>query len=196
MSKTRDFVKQERENLKSKVFSMDTFTELLATYINDPEYMALNIKNQNGVATEIESYPVKKFRKVIKNVLEDFGVDKKDSEAIMSEYKFKKKDVREMYDFISELIYLYMNTGKKLNLFKKADVKASIEFVDVDEFEKEYPIYKKNEKTGKSEKVGVSHIKAEKHKKVKADSSTPDWKKSKVINGKLEKVMKLVCKDI
>ena len=74
MSKTRDFVKQERENLKSKVFSMDTFTELLATYINDPEYMALNIKNQNGVATEIESYPVKKFRKVIKNVLEDFVI--------------------------------------------------------------------------------------------------------------------------
>lgn len=196
MSKVLDSIKEEREKMKSRAFSRDSFNSLLADYMNDADYESLSVKTVNGEACLVSSQPVKKFRKIIKNILEEYGVDKKDSETILDKYKFKRKDVDEMYEFISEFIYLYLSTGRNLNLFAKEEAVASIKLEDVKEFEKDYPIYKKNDKTEKFEKVGVSHIKAENHKKLRTTSSTPKWKKSKLINNKLEKVMEMVTKDL
>ena len=70
MSKVEELIKQERANLKKATFSKTTFVKLMATYINEPEFKSHVMKINAGEETAevLDDYPVKKFRKMIKNV--------------------------------------------------------------------------------------------------------------------------------
>lgn len=186
MSKVEELIKQERANLKKATFSKTTFVKLMATYINEPEFKSHVMKINAGEETAevLDDYPVKKFRKMIKNVLTDFGVDAADAEKIMSEYKFKEKDMENMYDFMSDFIYQYLKTGRKFKIFDKVDMNAAIIAKDVKADAKEYEA---------NEKRAFSRVEWNDYKKVKVQSSCPEWEKTrKNKEGKVTKAMKKV----
>lgn len=180
---------KERKKLVKKVFSREAFNSLLVDYLNDPEFESHVMKVSGDEAVKVKTYPVKKFRKILRNILIDFGVDKNDAEAIMTTYKFRKKDVEEMYDFISDFIYQYLSTGRRLKLFEREDAVASIIFEDMDTVTKTYTIGKDKKKYNRKEKS---------HKKAKIKSPCPDWQKEELdeTGEKVLKAMKIACKDL
>lgn len=182
MSKMDDMIKQERENLKSKIFSMDSFTKLLTCYVNDPEFESHTMKKKGEEAHKLATHPVKGFRDTIVRVLVDFGVDAKDAEEGMKNYQFRAKDVQSMYDFITDFIYQYLSTGRKLDLFKREDAIASIYLKDEDE-------------TVGKHRLAKNPSRKKKHKKLVADSSCPEWQKETLSDDEsvVIKAMKIVC---
>lgn len=171
----KERIKQEREALKKKVFSFSTFVELLAEYINEPDFESHVMKmgkDEKGeaIAEEIKIYPVKHIRKLCKKVLLDFGVAAADAEKVMDkDYKFAKKDVEGLYEFMSDFLYQYLQTGRRLELFNKNDMNVSIIATEMEEKVKKFPKNKfKDEET---------FIKYKTHKKVTAKSSCPEWEK-------------------
>lgn len=189
MSKVEELIKQERENLKKATFSKTTFVKLMATYINEPEFKSHVMKINNGEETAevLDDYPVKKFRKLVRTVLVDFGVDANDAEKIMTEYKFKEKDMEGMYDFMSDFIYQYLKTGRRFKLFDKVDMNASIIAKEVKADAKDYEA---------NERRPFSRVEWNDHKKVKIQSSCPEWEKiKKNKEGKVTKALKKVFNE-
>ena len=187
MSKFDDFIKEERTKLKSRTFSKDTFYDVLVNYLNEPEYTTKTVKKKSDQAILVADQPVKKFRKVLKNVLIDFGVAKDDAETVVTSYKFDKKTVDGMYEFITEFLYAYLKTGKKLKLFSKEDVDTSLEMIDK-------KAEKDKERKFKGELVGYEDI--EDHVIVKSSAKAPDWKRvKKDMDKKVIKVIKLVDEE-
>lgn len=169
MSKVEERIKAERENLKKKVFSLTTFTELLTDYINEPEFESHVMKMEDeDTAVEVKTFPVKHFRKLCRRMLVDFGVAEKDAETVMTDYKFKKKDVEGLYEFMTDFVYQYLRTGRRLQMFNKRDMNLSIIAAEVEGFVKEYPGNDKRKSTT---------IRYKDHKKVSAKSSCPKWEK-------------------
>lgn len=175
MSKKLDEkIAEIRKNLVKKTWSFEAFVDLLTDYINEPEYESHVVELEAGedgekAAAIIKTYPVKKFRKTIKNILMDFGVDEEYASKVETDYKFKKKDVETMYDFMTDFIYQYLKTGRKLQLLKKEDVVLDLIMEDV---KADGKAYKGNDK------IKGSYVKHDAYKKVKATSKCPAWLKT------------------
>lgn len=167
--KVEERIKAEREKLKKKTFSFTAFVELMTDYVNEPEFESHVMKMEDEqTAVEIKSYPVKHFRKILRSVLLEYGVAEKDADTVMTDYKFKKKDMEGMYEFITDFIYQYLRTGRRLQVFNKRDMNLSIIANDVEEFIKPYPGNEKRKDTT---------IRYKNHKKVSSKSSCPKWEK-------------------
>jgi hypothetical protein len=182
-----DFLKKvqaEREGLKKKVFSWTSLVDLMTVYINEPEFEShvMEMQDEETVA-KVKTQPVKKFRKVLKNVLMDFGVAEKDAEKVVGEYKFKKKDVGAIYEFVADFQSQYLATGRRLELVNKEDLVAS---VIVDDFEDEV---KTNKATTAIPETTVHY---KKHRKLSSKSSCPKWKKDKVEKDNHAKILKTI----
>lgn len=190
MSNAAEYIAQERNNLKSKNFSREAFNKLLLNYINDPEFESHIMKTHGDVVYKITTKPVKQLRTALKQILIDFGVDSKDAEGIITDYKFKKATVDSLYDFMSDVIYQYLSTGRTLKLYDKEDVSSSISLQEYDEFTKKY-------RNPRTKEMGLP-IKNKKHKKTKVKSATPKWKKETLSeDGKtVVKAMKQVVKNL
>lgn len=184
MSKVEERIKLERETLKKKVYSFTALVDLMAIYINEPEFEGhiMKMEDEDTVA-EIKTYPVKKFRKTLKNILQDFGVAEKDAAKIVDEYKFKKKDVETIYEFVTEFQYQYLQTGRRLELFDKRDMNVSIIAEDVKGGIKHKEA---------NERIPETTTKYDDHKKVSSKSTCPKWKKQKLDNKDNSKVLKAI----
>ena len=168
-SKTR-LNKEGNEVSKALTFSRTDFEKLAKAYVNTPEYITEHVALKEGELVKTEITPVKEFRGMIKLILEDFGVDKQESERIMTD-AYQLRNVKGLYHFVSELLYSYMQAGKKFDFITKEDFMGSIFTQDCEEGIKEY----NNPKTG--EKVNV---KREKHSVLKVKAKCPAWRKSNV----------------
>lgn len=175
MTKVDELIAQERANLigKKKTFSEGFLYDLLTEYINDEEFEAKAVRvvkdeNGNEVAEINKSYPVKNFRSLMEQMLLDMGMDAADA-AKVHDYKFKKKNMGVMYEFMSEFIHSYLSTGRKLKLWDKEDSNLSLIMVDMDESEKAFE--------GNEVRKGT-YVKYKKHKKIKAKSNCPEWQKT------------------
>lgn len=182
--RVNEYIETERKNIKKKMFSKQSFYELLTVYLNDPEFESHVMVKDGDKIKRVKDYPVKKFRKVLYNVLVDFGVAPEDAEAVKSTYKFKEKTVEGMYDFISDFIYQYLNTGRKLKLVEKEDMVANIVAV-------EKKAEKNKERKFQGKLVGKMNTNA--HKILKAESKVPDWEKELVsLDGKVTKAIEKI----
>lgn len=163
-------VEEEKKNLKKKSFSKSTFISLFVTYINDQDHVMkrLSYSENEQQIKEILRKPVKEFRQAITSIIGDFvgnDADKmKDIESKMAGYKFKKSDFDFIYDFMSEYIYQYLKSGRKLRLFDAEDVSASISLAA--------------RKAGIKDSGNGKFVKTEDHYVLAKTSSCPPWAKS------------------
>lgn len=152
---------------KVRGFSRSDFDALLLSFINTADYEAVDYKLKDGEKVEVKKYPVKAFREMFKSVLKDFGVDAAQSEAVLDDYKFKKKDIAGMYDFMTEYLIQYLETTRKLTFPTKESGSFSLKTVHLDE------------KLVKNALHGTT-TKMEERDKVTASNVVAPWKKSKV----------------
>ena len=162
-------IKQEMANGGRRTFSRET--ELSKAYLNDVNNVAHTIKNKGDEIEESEVAVVDEYRKMIEKILVDFGVDKQEAAKIRTnDYQFTNVDA--LYPLCSELIYNYIDTGKKFTMLPKYDCVASF---TLNEYDEEIKMNKApgSDSEPKPTKYG-------KHKKIKVDSNCPGWLKHAV----------------
>lgn len=156
-----------------KTFSRSDFDKLAKAFVNEVGYTTETVSMRGGELQRKEVTPVKAFRGMIQAILRDFGVDKAEAERVMDE-TYTIKSVNGLYEFVSELIYVYMDAGKKFEFMPKEDFVGNISLDDVEEeTDKEYRI-KKSDGT-----ENVYYVTKQKHKVLNKKSKCPQWKKSK-----------------
>lgn len=157
-------------------FSKEAFNEQIKAILNNPDYKVEVVKVSKAKA---EGYDVTEvavtagFRKFCKKLLEQFGVDKYESEKVMSN-EFQFSNVDGLYEFICAAIYEYIDAGNKFDFVPRMGFKGSLELVDVEEKTK---TSKLRDKVSGEERVYTTFMK--KHKKLKASSSCPSYLKVK-----------------
>lgn len=155
-----------------KTFSRSDFDKMAKAFVNDVNYTTETVSMKNGKLEKKEVKPVEKFRGMIKAVLKDFGVDAQEAEAIMSDTK-EIKSVDGLYELVSELVYRYMEAGKKFDFMPKEDFVGSLSLDSKDEDEKEYRNIKDPDGPG-------IKVKKKKHKVLNKHSKCPKWLKERM----------------
>ena len=170
---------QAKKNAKGETilnrFNKKSFNNLLLAMANDVEFtskVAKKVKNEDGTDSfELEDVMVtKEFRKWCKKIAEKAGIDRAESERIMTS-DFTINDVEGLYDFFATALYEYMNAGNKFELPSKEDFEGSFFIKEVDEVTKEYD--GRNPKDGSF--TGRYKSTNKKHKEAKVKSSCPSW---------------------
>ena len=170
----RDEMKKQIEaGEKKRNHSKSDFNKFAKALVNDSDFTSYKVKgvDEDGKPVKEEIKPVENFRKDVKKVLLDFGVDKQEAEKIMTDYKFKSCD--SAYEMTSELLYQYIDTGKKFGFMPKEDFNGSI-FIDDVEADDDWQEYRIPSKPGE-----VTHSKRKAHKVLNRKSTCPNWLKEK-----------------
>lgn len=157
-----------------KTFSKTDFDSLAKALINTPEHKAVYYGTKGGEVTTKDVYPVKQFRESLKKVLTDNGIDAQEAAKFVTDYEFTNVDG--MYEFVSEILYQYMDAGKKFDFPTREDFKASMSIKTIEESE---GIYSAIPKKGDKNPPAEFKIKTKKHKVLEKKSKAPDWLKKK-----------------
>lgn len=162
-------IREELNNGGKRSFSREAFNELTTAFLNDVNNTTVVAKTKNGELIEEEINVPLDFRKMIFKILVDFGVDKQESERILTnDYQFK--DLSALYEVASEIIMNYAGTGKKFNFITKPDLQCSL---IIDDYEEEVKMTKKPG----ADDSEAREVLYKKHRKAKVTSTCPDWLK-------------------
>lgn len=171
-----DEIKERAQASSVKSFSKSDFEKLVRAFVNTPDYECEVVKTKEGEMVKSTVNPVANFRSMIRTILKDFGVDKDEAEKVMTDYEIRTCD---MYEFISELIYKYMEAGKKFDFITKEDFSGSMSLKFVEEEEKEFTeIRRKDADPNVPLKKFTQRKKA--HKVLEKKSKCPSWLKERV----------------
>lgn len=168
MANFKDVFEEIKEGSKgSKVtFSRADFDKLAKAYMNEVGYKA-NVHGKEEGDASVET--VKSLRGMIKKILKDFGVDEQEAAIIMTE-EYQIKNVDGIYEMCSELVYNYVDAGKKFAFIPKDDFEGSL---TLDIVEASTTTTK-----GVGEDAATFKVEKQKHKKIKVKSSCPKWLKT------------------
>ena len=178
--------KEVKERLRSNVkhgtkgnviysFSKTDFNEVVNSMLNDPDYQMETVKIVDGKLTDCTTPVIKEFReKMFVPVLMKAGVERKDAVDIADTHPFSNNQTSCMYDFLSDVLYQYMDSGKKFNFPNRRDFSGSIHLKDIDE-----EVVERDVRDIKDHRTIIGHKKEkrEKHKTIVKKSSCPTWKR-------------------
>ena len=156
-------------------FNKKHFEKLMKAMLNDPNFKTKVVHAKNKEIESIEEIEVsKEFRKFCKRIIEKAGVDKAESERILSE-EFTFDNVSGLYEFFATALYLYIEKGNRFDLLPKEDFKGSIKIKEVKKSSKVSSARSPQTK----EYLGDFEVTKESHKVLSVKSSCPDWLKSR-----------------
>ena len=119
--------------VKLNRFNKKKFSELLTALANDTEFTTQVAKSVNG-GTEftVEEVAVtKEFRKWLKKQVEKCGVDRMESEKILTN-EYVIDDMNPFYDFFTTAMVEYMNAGNYFQFASRPDFEATLSTKKVD----------------------------------------------------------------
>lgn len=151
-----------------KSFSRADFDKLAKAFLNTPDYTIQAAIVKDGQLSSKEIKPVELFRGMIQRILIEFGVDKQEAAKVMNETEFKNVDG--LYEVVSELIYQYMNAGKKFDFISREDFTGSLSLKEITETISTH----KDIRTGEEFKVEKKA-----HKLLEKKSKCPKWLKKR-----------------
>ena len=155
-------------------FNKKNFNTLMLAMVNDVDFTT-RVAKKAGDSYELEDILVtKEFRKWCRNLVEKAGVDKSESEIVMSN-EFKIDNVEGLYEFFATALYLYIEKGNRFDLLPKEDFKGSIKIKEVKKSSKVSSARSPQTK----EYLGDFEVTKESHKVLSVKSSCPDWLKSR-----------------
>ena len=155
-------------------FNKKNFNTLMLAMVNDVDFTT-RVAKKAGDSYELEDIMVtKEFRKWCRNLVEKAGVDKSESEIVMSN-EFKIDNVEGLYEFFATALYEFLDAGNRFDLLNKEDFTGGIILKDVDESVRIYEA--RNPKDGT--KLGTIETTKKKHKEIAAKSSCPTFLSSK-----------------
>ena len=180
MSKFSDLKKEMKESIskgeKQRRHSKADFTKFAKEFVNDVEFEVTKVKgvDENDKPVVEKITPVKDYRKTLEKILEDFGVDKQEAAKMTTDYQIKSVDG--MYEFVSELLYQYMETGKKFQFIQKEDFNGAI-WVDDEEEDDDWKEWKNPRAKVDPSQPEYVYVKKKAHKKLNRSSKCPSWLK-------------------
>jgi hypothetical protein len=159
-------------------FNKKNFTTLMTAMANDPEFTAKVVKVKNNEIDTIEDVMVSKgFREFCKRIVEKAGVDKKESEIILtSEFSFTNSDLNGLYEFFAEAVYNYMAAGNQFDFLPKEDFKGSMSLKNVGEVTKTAEAFSPKDRSS----LGTYKTTKKAHKELTVKSSCPVFLKNRV----------------
>lgn len=139
-------VQEALDSMKGKVnesgkrtinrFNKKNFTTLMVAMANDMDFTAKVAKVSKGELASVEDVMVtKEFRKWCKKLVEKAGIDKAESERVLSP-DFVIDNMDGLYEFFATAVYEYINAGNQFDLLPTEDFKGGIYLKDVEESEK------------------------------------------------------------
>lgn len=156
-------------------FSKKAFNRLMRAILNDPTFTEKVAVSSGEELIKVEEIAVsEEFRKFLKKVLEKAGIDKKDSEVVLSK-DFTIDNVDGLYEFFAAAMYEYMNAGNKFDLLPKEDFKGSLYLSTVAASSRVSTV--RNPQTNES--MGDFEFSHKAYKTLKATSPCPKYLKSK-----------------
>lgn len=152
-----------------RTFSRADFDRLATAFLNEVDYKVDVAKVKAGELSLTPVHPVQEFRKSLRTILLDFGVDKQDAERIMTaDYEITKVDG--LYEICSELVYQYAAL-KKFDFLPRETFNGSLTVKEVGESVSTH----KHIQTKEEYKV-----KKKPHQVLERKSKTPTWLKEKM----------------
>ncbi|HAB65994.1 MAG TPA: hypothetical protein DCE23_01370 [Firmicutes bacterium] len=165
-------LKNESKKNGKRSFNKTKFDEFALAMLNSDVTTEVVKSRTDSDTTTVDVEVTKDFiNGTIKPILKDFGIDNIEAETI-NNYEFKKVDG--MYEFISELIYQWMETDKPFKFLPKEDFNGTLLLIDKDKCVKERKNTRSNDNT---ETVTYEY---DSHKVIKSKSSTPKNKRKKI----------------
>lgn len=173
---------QAKTNEKGKKvinrFNKKNFTTLMTALANDLDFKAEVAKVKKGELDSVEEVMVtKEFRKWCKKLIEKAGVDKSESERVLSP-DFEIDNMEGLYEFFATALYQYMDAGNQFDLLPTKDFKGGFQLKEVDEKTTVSDAYTPG-KEGERTYIGTFKTTKKKHKEVVAKSSCPAFLKSR-----------------
>lgn len=157
-----------------KSFSRSDFDRLAKAFLNEKGYTVETVATKNGEIETKQIAVVKELREgMLKSILLAFGVDKQEAQRIA---EVDITNVDGLYEFVSELVYQYINAGKKFDFLPKKDFIGSISLKEMGSSVADFTDIRSKEKIT---------VRKEAHKLLEKKSKCPKWLKSK--DGKKKK---------
>ena len=166
--------RKENGSFNYNRFNKKNFEKLMKAMLNDPNFKTevAKVKDNNLEIEEIEVS--KEFRKFCKRVIEKAGVDKAESERILSE-EFTFDNVSGLYEFFATAMYLYIEKGNRFDLIPKKDFKGSVSLKEVAKSTKTSAAHSPQTR----EYLGDFEVTKEAHKVLTIKSSCPKYLKTR-----------------
>lgn len=168
--------RKEDGNFDYNRFNKKNFEKLMKTMLNDPEFTTDIAYSKKGELLSVDKIEVTKgFRKFCKRVIENSGVDKKESERILTD-EFMFDNVSGLYEFFATALYLYIREGNRFDFIPKPDFKGSLAMKKVKKSTKVKSAY-----TPKSrDYLGDYEITTEDHDELVVKSKCPSYLKKRI----------------
>ena len=167
-----------KPNKKGKVvpnrFNKKTFSKLMKVMANDPDFTTEVVDVKNGEANANTIMVSKKFREWCQKLVEKFGVDKKDSEIILSkDFQFGNMDG--LYEFFATALYEYISAGNYFEFIPKSDFKGKVYIKDIPET----TVVRDAKKPQTGEYIGTFETTYKQHKQLGMKSGCPVFLKNR-----------------
>lgn len=172
-------VVDDNGKVKLNRFNKKKFADLLTTMANDVNFVTTVARSVNGgTEAEVEEIAVsKEFRKWLKKQVEKCGVDRMESEKILTD-EFVIDDMNPFYDFFTIAMIEYMNAGNYFQFPTKPDFEATLSTKKVEK----KSVTKDAYTPGKKEErqfIGTFTTHYGEHMEMKISSSCPKFLKKK-----------------
>ena len=168
-------VKKGKNGKPIHSFSKGDFAELVASALNDTAYEMETVAIAGGEVKEVKTPVIKNLReKFIKPILEHYGVPKEEVENFVNEYQFKVNQCSTLYDFIADMVFQYMDAGKKFTLPNRKNFTGSFHMDEIPETVVERDV---RAIADRSKIKGHKKEKRTAHKVLVKKSSCPAWQR-------------------
>ena len=157
MTELEEIISDIKKNTKQKAINKVDEVRVMKSMLNDPEFTI-------GVYDRTAGYigqksPHNEAVKFVKDIVSGTThLDSKDSQILAENYKFTTKNVNFLLDNMRDFLYVYTNTGRKINIIQSATSEACIYTREVGAVnktvpDKEHPGYTKQIRTRPYTKV-------------------------------------------
>ena len=111
---------------------------VMKTMLNDPEFtIGVYDKTQGYIG---QKNPHDEAVKFVKNIISGAtGLDNKDSLHLAENYEFTKKDANFLLSNMRDFLYVYTETGRKINIMQSASTEACLYTKDISSTKKSIP---------------------------------------------------------
>lgn len=114
-------------------FNKKNFNKLMLAMANDVNFKAEMAKVKKGELDSVEDIMVTKgFRQWCKKLVEKAGVDKNESERVLTD-EFVIPDMDGLYEFFATALYQYIDAGNQFDFIPTKEFKGSLYIKNVDE---------------------------------------------------------------
>ena len=165
--------------VKLNRFNKRKFADLLVALANDTEFTTEVARSVNGgEECVVESVAVsKEFRKWLKKQVEKCGVDRMESEKILTN-EYVIDDMNPFYDFFTTAMVEYMNAGNYFQFASRPDFEATLSTKKVDKKSVTKDAYTPGKKDER-QFLGTFTTHYGEHMEMKVSSSCPKYLKKK-----------------